>query len=50
MNWDMFSIGKNGILNPFEILSIRHNFDIRKGPANTLTSSNVNNANINSNK
>ena len=33
----MFSIGKNGILNPFEILHLQKNFDLGKGPANTLT-------------
>ena len=48
----MFSIKKKGILNPLEILGIPQNFDLRKGPANTLyhLSLNVNDANINSNR
>ena len=48
----MFSIGKNGILNPLEILHIPKILDFRKGPANTLTpiSPNVNDANIHSNR
>ena len=48
-----FPFGKNGILNPLEILCIPYN--LRKGPANTLKhctslSLNVNNANINLNR
>ena len=39
MNWVkyMFSIGKNEILNPLEILLIPQGFDLWKGPANSLT-------------
>ena len=41
MNWVkyMFSIGKNEILNPLEILLIPQGFDLWKGPANSLTPS-----------
>ena len=47
----MFSTGKKGILNLFEVLHKPQN-DLGKGPTNTLTPSsrNVNNANINSNR
>ena len=48
---NMFSTGKKGILNLFEVLHKPQN-DLGKGPTNTLTPSsrNVNNANINSNR
>ena len=48
----MFSIGKNRIVNPLEVLRIPQTFDLEEGPTNTLIPlyPNVNNANINSNR
>ena len=48
----MFSIGKNRILNPLEILRIPQEFSPHERLANTLTPlpANVNNANINPNR
>ena len=47
----MFSIEKKGTLNPLEFLGIPQNFDLRKGPANTLYHLSLNvDANINSNR
>ena len=48
----MFTIGKNGFLNPLKILHILQKVRLRKDPGNTLTplSRYVKNANINSNR